>query len=159
MELSRASNHKTSGAMNWLCCLSPGSQPPGGTGGVELKDFQGVLELRTGGEGAREGDLSAGHGVSQQCPGSESVLGVGQAECFDLSFNSTPEFMLDWEGDGFRLQAFPVLTDHPLGPGHPFLFHVSIQGLLGQEVLRERRALSTACLQKPGWCSGVMAYA
>lgn len=67
--------------------------------------------------------------------------------------------MLDWEGDEFRLQAFPVLTDNPLGQGHPFPFHVCIHGLLGQEVLRERRALSTTCLQKQGWCSGVMAYA
>lgn len=136
MELSRASNHKTSpGAMNWLCCLSPQSRLLGSTEGVQLKGFQGVLKLGTGGVGAREGDLSAGHGVSQQCPGSESVLGVGQTECFDLSFNSTPEFMLDWEGDGFRLQAFPVLTDNPLGQGHPFPFHVCIHGLLGQEVL------------------------
>lgn len=90
-----------------------------------------------------EGDLSAGRGVSQQQAGREGALGVGQVERFDLSFNTTPEFMLDWEGDGFRLQSFPVLTDNPLGQGCPFPFHA----LPGQEVLREERALSITCLQ------------
>lgn len=63
--------------MNWLCCLSPKSQLLGSTEGVELKGFQEVLEFRTGGIGAREGDLSAGHGVSQQRPGREGIPGVG----------------------------------------------------------------------------------
>lgn len=94
-----------------------------------------------------EGDLLAERGVSQQHAGREGVLGVGQAERFDLSFNTTPEFVLDWEGDGFRLQSFPVLTDNPLGQGCPFPFHVCIHALLGQEVLREERALSITCLQ------------
>lgn len=114
-----------------LCCLSPRSQLLGSTGGVELKGFKGVLEIGRGGVGAREGDFSVGHGVSQQHPGRESELGVGQAECFDLFFNSTPDFMLDWEGEEFQLQSFPVLTDNPLGQGHPFPFHVCIHGLLG----------------------------
>lgn len=106
-----------------------------------------------------EGDVSAGHGVSQQHAGREGALGVGRAERFDLPFNTTPEFMLDWEGGGFRLQFSPVLTDNPLGRGCPFSFHVrihvplgqevhvQIHVLLGQEVLREERALGRTCWQ------------
>lgn len=53
-EVSKASNPETfPGAMNWLCCLSPRSRLLASTGGVELKGFQGVLELGTGGVGAR----------------------------------------------------------------------------------------------------------
>lgn len=91
--------------------------------------------------------VSAGCGVSQRHAGREGVLGVGQAECFGLSFNTPPEFMLDWEGDGFRLQSFPVLTDNPLGQGCPFPFHVCIHAPPGQEVLREERALCVVRLQ------------
>lgn len=34
--------------------------------------------------------------------------GVVQAVLFDLSFNTAPEFMLDWDDDGLRLQSFPA---------------------------------------------------
>lgn len=94
-----------------------------------------------------EGDLSAERGVSQEQAGREGALGVGQVERFDLSFNTAPEFMLDWEGGGFRLPSFPVLTDNPPGQGCPFPFHVCIHALPGREVLREGKALGVMRLQ------------
>lgn len=80
--------------------------------------------------------------MSQQWAGREGKLGVVQAERFDLSFNTAPAFMLDREGDGLRLQSFPVLTVNPQGQRCPFPFHVSIHALLSQLVLREEGAVN-----------------
>lgn len=162
VEMGRTLNTETA-SPGTKCCYFPwystGPAPDLNSweiqGGIHLEGFQGKSVWQARDPGAweqvgwvrEEGDLSAGHGVSQQHAGREGVLGVGRAERFDLSFNTTPEFMLDWEGDGFRLQSFPVLTDNPLGQGCLFPFHLCIHALLGQEVLREERALGRTCWQ------------
>lgn len=46
--------------------------------------------------------------VLHHCAGWEGTEGVVQAVLFDLSFNTAPEFMLDWDDDGLRLQSFPA---------------------------------------------------
>lgn len=80
-------------------------------GGTELRlprESQGGQagpELWAGRDARGGGCLSC---VLQQCVKWEGMEGVVQAELFDLSFNTAPEFMLDWDGDGLRLQSFPA---------------------------------------------------
>lgn len=85
--------------------------------------------------------------MSQQRAGGAGTLGVGQAEGFDLSFNTAPAFVLDREGDGLRSQPFPVLTINPRGQRCPLPFHVSIRALPSQSVLRGEGAANTTCSQ------------
>lgn len=69
-------------------------------------------------QGSQAGpELWAGHdarggGSLSVC--AATVCGTGRhggscpSGAFDLSFNTAPEFMLDWDGDGLRLQFFPA---------------------------------------------------
>lgn len=104
-----------------------------------------------------KGDLSAGHGVSQQHAGREGVLGIGQAECFDLSFNTTPEFMLDGMVMDLDYRPFRYWQNTHWDRGsHSFPFHVCIHALPG---LREQHWAWHVCRCRERWCSGVIAYA
>lgn len=90
--------------MNWLCCLSPRSGLLGSTGGVELKGFQGILELRTGGVGAREG-------ISQQDMVSHNSIQEGRvswelATQSALIWLSTALLSLCWTGKGLGYSPF-----------------------------------------------------